>query len=153
MKTEGIIYPELSYEIMGAIYEVHNALGPGFLEGIYQEALMRELEMRHIPFEREKTVTVTYKGHVVGIHRLDIIVDNKIILELKAVSALNDTFKQQLKSYLKATRLQLGILVNFGSTRVEYTRIVNQKANQAKDAPWLHSPHSPIRFIRDFSVL
>ena len=77
------------------------------------------------PFERQKKVTVRYKGHIVGTHRLDFVIDGKIVLELKAVSALTDVFKQQTLSYLKATDLKLGILINFGTPRVEYIRIVN----------------------------
>lgn len=120
-----VLYPELSYQIMEIVFEVHNRLGPGFAEDIYEEATVFELETRPIPFERQKTILVVYKGRVVGKHRLDLVIDNKIILELKAVSALNDVFKQQLLSYLKATGLRLGILINFGSKRVEAVRIVN----------------------------
>jgi len=119
-----VLYPELSYEIMQITFEVHNQLGPGFVESVYREAVVYELEIRPMPFEREKTIKVVYKGRTVGVHRLDLIIDNKIILELKAVSALNDVFKQQLLSYLKATGFHLGILINFGGKRVEALRIV-----------------------------
>lgn len=110
---------------MQAVFEVHNTLGPGFVESVYEEALACELEIRQIPFERQKEITVNYKGREVGLHRLDLVIDGKIILELKAVSALTDVFKQQILSYLKATGLKLGILINFGTRRVEYIRIVN----------------------------
>jgi GxxExxY protein len=92
---------------------------------VYEEALAYELEMRDILFERQKKVTVRYKGRVVGTHRLDFVVDGKIVLELKAGSTLTDVFKQQTLSYLKATGLRLGILINFGTPRVEYIRIAN----------------------------
>ena len=85
---------------MQAVFEVHNTLGPGFAESVYEEALAYELELRDIPFERQQVVTVRYKGRVVGTHRLDLVVDGKILLELKAVSALTDVFKQQTLSYL-----------------------------------------------------
>lgn len=124
-KNGEIIYRELSYQIMQAVFEVHNTLGPGFVESVYEEALAHEFDLRHIPFERQKEITVYYKQHVVGRHRLDLVVEDKIILELKAVSTLTDVFKQQVLSYLKATGLKLAILINFGTTRVEYTRIVN----------------------------
>ena len=124
MKNE-VIHKELSYHVMEAVFEVHNALGVGFVESVYEKALAYELELRNISFERQKVVTVLYKGHVVGTHRLDFVVDGKIILELKAVSALTDVFKQQTLSYLKATNMRLGILINFGAQRVEYTRIAN----------------------------
>ncbi len=110
---------------MKAVFEVHNTLGPGFVESVYEEALAYELELREIPFERQKAVTVRYKGRVVGTHRLDFVVDGRIVLELKAVSALTDVFKHKTLSYLKATGLRLGILINFGTPRVEYTRVVN----------------------------
>lgn len=110
---------------MGAIFVVHNELGPGFLERIYEEALALELTERGIAFERQKVVAVAYKGHTVGRHRLDMVVDGKILVELKAVSTLNDGFKQQTLSYLKPSRMRSGILVNFGTPRVETIRIVN----------------------------
>ena len=78
-----------------------------------------------IPFEKPKSVIVSYKGRVVGKHRLDLVVDNKIILELKAVQGLTDVFKQQLHSYLRATDLKLGIDINFGTPRVQSVRIAN----------------------------
>ncbi len=120
-----VIYPILSYQVMQAVFEVHNTLGPGFIESVYEEALVFELEIRQIAFERQKNVEVRYKGRVVGAQRLDLIIDSRIVLELKAVSALTDAFKQQTLSYLKATGLKLGILINFGASRVEYVRIVN----------------------------
>jgi GxxExxY protein len=120
-----VIYRDLSYRVMQAVFEVHNTLGPGFVESVYEEALAYELELCDIPFERQQVVTVCYKGRVVGTHRLDLVVDSKILLELKAVSALTDLFKQQTLSYLKATGLKLGILANFGTPRVEHVRIAN----------------------------
>lgn len=110
---------------MGAVFEVHNALGPGFLESLYEEALAYEFELRGIPFEKQKEITVRYKGCEVGKHRLDFVVDDKIILELKAVSELTDVFRKQTTSYLKATRLKLGILINFSTPSVDYERIAN----------------------------
>jgi len=125
MKDDKVIHRELSYQVMKAVSEVHNTLGPGFLESVYEEPLAYELELREIHFERQKAVTVRYKGRVVGTHRLDFVVDGRIVLELKAVSALTDVLKQQTLSYLKATGLRLGILINFGTPRVEHTRVVN----------------------------
>jgi len=122
---KALIYPELSYEIMGAVFEVHNVLGPGFMESLYEEALARELDARSVPFERQKEVTIAYKGQPIGTHRLDMVVDGKVVLELKAVSELADAFKQQVRSYLKATGLRLGILINFGAPEVRYVRIAN----------------------------
>ncbi len=123
--SENVLYPELSYQIMQAVYEVHNKLGPGFTEDIYEEATIIELEALGLEVARQKPIEIIYKGKVVGKFRIDLIVEGKVILELKAVTALNDVFKQQLLSYLKATDLRLGILINFGSRRVESVRIVN----------------------------
>jgi len=125
MSSGEIIYRELSFQIMKAVFEVHNTLGPGFIESVYEEALAHELTLYQIPFERQIEIKVHYKEKLVGTHRLDFVVADKIILELKAVSALTDTFKQQTLSYLKATGLKLGILINFGTAKVEYIRIVN----------------------------
>jgi GxxExxY protein len=116
---------DLSRHVVEAVFEVHHTLGPGFAEGTYEEALAYEFEMRGIPFERQRRVTVHYKGHVVDAHCLNFIVDDKIAIELKAVSALTDTLRQQTLSYLKAVGLRLGILVNFGTPRVEYVHIAN----------------------------
>ncbi len=125
MPDTHILYPELSYSIMQAAFEVHNTLGPGFLESIYEEALAYEFGLRGISIERQKPVVVNYKGREVGVHRLDLVVEGRIILELKAVAALTDVFKQQVLSYLKATGLELGILLNFGASRVQSVRIVH----------------------------
>ena len=120
-----VLYPDLSYRMMDAVFEVHNQLGPGFTENIYERALIFELEKMGIAYEVQKQIEIIYKGQKLGDYRLDLVVEGKIILELKAVASLNDLFKQQLLSYLRATDLKLGILVNFGTKRVEYTRITN----------------------------
>jgi GxxExxY protein len=133
VSTRKVIFPQLSFMIMEAVYEVHNTLGPGFLENVYEEALAVEFEERGVEFERQKRVDVMYKGRQVGRHCLDLVVDHQVLLELKAVSELNNIFKQQTLSYLKATGLQLGILINFGTPRVSYTRIVNGKKRNANE--------------------
>ena len=122
---DGLVYKDLSYKIISAVYEVHNQLGPGFTESIYEEALIKEFHARNIVYERQKGIKVRYKGEVIGEYKLDLVIENKIILELKAVSELNEVFKSQLLSYLKASKLKLGILINFGSKSIEYVRIVN----------------------------
>ena len=120
-----LVYPELSYRIMSAVFEVHNQLGPGFTEDIYENALAMELALQGVPFERQKQIQIHYKGKFVGAYRLDMVIDQKIILELKAVAELNEIFRAQLESYLCATELQLGILINFGTKRVGSMRIPN----------------------------
>jgi GxxExxY protein len=122
---EQVIYPELSYTIMQIAFEIHNTLGPGFTENIYQAAFVYELKSQRIVFEQQKPVQVCYKGIVLGDYRLDLLVDQKVIVELKAVSALNDLFKQQVLSYLKASGYRLALLLNFGSKRLEHVRIIH----------------------------
>ena len=120
-----IIYPELSYKIMQAVFAVHNELGPGFLETVYEEALVYELQNNGIRVARQQQIQIFYRDHLVGTHRLDLVVEGIIILELKAVSDLHPIFNQQTLSYLKASGLKLGILINFGTKRIQSTRIVN----------------------------
>jgi GxxExxY protein len=119
-----IIYPELSYKIMGAIFDVHKELGPGFLESIYEKALIDELDDRKLQVEIQKPIDIIYKGKQIGIHRVDLIVEDKIIIELKTVERFNVHHRAQLISYLKASGYKLGILVNFSKSRIEYTRVV-----------------------------
>jgi GxxExxY protein len=122
-----IIEKELSYQIIKAAFEVHNSLGPGFLESLYEEAMAFELKSQGLELERQKQVSVTYKGQVIGKHILDTVVNQKIILEYKAASVLIPLHEQQVLSYLKATGLPLGVLINFGTARVQYRRIVNTR--------------------------
>jgi len=122
---EKVVYKELSFKIIEACFEVHNILGPGYSEKIYEEAVSKELRNRGIGYERQKLVEIYYKGEKIGEYRLDLVLENRIILELKAVSELSNIFEAQLLSYLKAAGMKLGILVNFGSKKVIYRRIVN----------------------------
>ena len=122
-----IILKEESYEIIGACMEVHRELGCGFLEAVYQRALEEEFKLRKISFEREKKLNILYKGiDLEKVYIADFICNNKIILELKALSELNNEHTSQLINYLKATNLQLGILINFGKESLEYKRILNK---------------------------
>jgi len=123
--NKGIIYPELSYKIMQAVFAVHNELGPGFMEKVYEGALVYELQNSGFAVARQQTIRVFYREEVVGTHRLDLVVEGKIILELKAVADLQPIFKQQVRSYLKASGLKLGILINFGTKRIQSVRIAN----------------------------
>lgn len=119
---------ELSHEVIGAAIEVHRLLGPGYLESVYEYALMRECELRGIPVVRQAPVGVVYKGVAVGEGQLDLLVDGCLVVELKAVETLLPIHTAQLMSYLKATQLPLGLLINFnvtvlksGINRVVYT--------------------------------
>lgn len=122
----GFIYKEESYNIRGAMMAVHCELGSGFLERVYQDALEYEFRERGIPYEREKKIQVMYKGKPLGEpYRADFVCYGKIIVELKAVKTLEDTHYAQVLNYLKATRMKLGILVNFHDTFITPKRIVN----------------------------
>ncbi len=100
-------------EVIGAAIEVHRKLGPGFLESVYEEALVIELELRSIPFVRQAPVGVNYKGYIVGEGRIDVLVADMLVIELKTVESLSELHRAQVISYLKATRLHLGLLINF----------------------------------------
>ncbi len=104
---------ELTEKIIGSAIEVHRNLGPGLLESIYEKALCHELTERGITFENQKTVPVLYKSAALGEFRLDLLVEDKIIVELKAVERNDPVFKAQLLSYLKLTGHRLGLLINF----------------------------------------
>ncbi|MCQ2273873.1 MAG: GxxExxY protein [Bacteroidales bacterium] len=120
------LYKEESYQIIGALFEVHKQLGCGFLEKIYQEALALEFSQRGIPFEREKKLDVLYKSHPLNLHYyVDFVCYDKIIVELKAVESLLDSHKSQIINYLKMGNYQLGILANFGETYMQPLRFVN----------------------------
>jgi GxxExxY protein len=103
----------LARRTIGAAIEVHRALGPGFLESVYEEALAIELGLQNIPFARQVAIAVPYKGHVVGESRLDILVARALVVELKAVDLLAPIHSAQLISYLKATGHRLDLLTNF----------------------------------------
>lgn len=106
-------FDETTGAVIGAALEVHRVLGPGFLETVYEEAMAVEFGLRGIPFERQKPISVSYKGHSIGEGRLDLFVQNSLIVELKAAEKLLPIHQAQLMSYLKATGCRLGLLINF----------------------------------------
>lgn len=110
---EGVLYPELSYAVVGALIEVHRWLGPGQLESVYQRAVEKELGLRKIPCAAQVSLPARYKGEVMGELVLDVIVDDAIVLELKAVERVLPVHRAQLISYLHASDCRLGMLVNF----------------------------------------
>ncbi len=122
-----IVEKELSYLIMQAAFEVHNDLGPGFPEAIYEEAMNRELVIRGVNLERQKRVKVFYKDEPIGEFILDSVANGRVILEYKAVSEIAKIYEQQALSYLKATGLELAIVINFGAARVQSSRVVYKK--------------------------
>lgn len=122
---EKVVHRELSYKIVQACYEVHNALGPGYSEKIYEEAMDSDLTRQGVSVDRQKIVAVMYKGEKIGEYRLDSVADAKVLLEFKSVSEFNSIFESQVLSYLKASGLKLGLLINFGGKKVEVRRIVH----------------------------
>lgn len=104
---------DLASAVIGAAIEVHRVLGPGYLESVYEEALAVELKLRGIAFERQKAISVEYKEHTVGEGRLDLLVGNRLVVELKAVDAFAPIHTAQVMSYLKTLNLPLGLLINF----------------------------------------
>jgi GxxExxY protein len=119
-----ILYKDLSYRVVGAAMEVHRTLGSGFLESVYHTAMAHELRLQQIPFESKKALPVTYKGQIVGQYEADLLVDNKIIVELKSVTALSGAHMAQANHYLAATGLRLALLLNFGAASLEMKRVV-----------------------------
>ncbi len=118
-----ILYKELSFAVVGAAMEVHKILGPGYLETVYQAALAQELTRRCIAFEQFKRLPVSYKGALVGEYVADLVIEDKIIVELKAVSTLNASHEAQAINSLAATGLRLAILFNFGSPSLQQKRL------------------------------
>ena len=120
-----LFYRDESYKIRGALFAVHNELGCGFLERVYQDALEVEFRLRNIPYEREKAIQIVYKGEPLGEpYRADFVCYGKVIIELKSVSEILDVHRAQIINYLKATKMKLGFLVNFGEENLKIERIV-----------------------------
>ena len=112
-----LIFKDESYAIRGAIFEVYNQVGCGFLEGVYQECLSKEFLLRAIPFVAQAELKITYKGDVLAMtYRPDFVCYGEIVLEIKAVKELTNEHRAQLLNYLKASRKRLGFLANFGSS-------------------------------------
>jgi GxxExxY protein len=111
---------KLARRVIGALIEVHRKLGPGFLENVYEEATCIEFTKQGIPHERQVKVSVEYDGKAIGEGRIDLLVDKKLIVELKAVDALAPIHQAQIMSYLRTTGLELGLLVNFNVPVLKY---------------------------------
>jgi len=123
-----MILSDVTYQIRGAIFDVYNELGPGLLESVYEEALVSELEMRGMRVERQQEVPIIYKGKsLISSLRLDILVEDKVIVELKSVKVLLDVHFKQLLTYCRLADKRLGILVNFNTDDIE--RSIRRVAN------------------------
>jgi GxxExxY protein len=122
-----VVTPELTHQIIGSAMEVHKLLGPGFLESIYQRALQQEILLRGLSTETERQIHILYKGQLVGKHRLDLIVSGIVVVELNAVTSISDAHLAQALSYLKASELELALILNFGEPRLTWKRVVKSR--------------------------
>lgn len=120
-----LLYKDTSYKIRGCAFKVYNKLGFGHKESLYQRALAIELTNYKVNFEREKGLPITYEGKKIGIYKPDFVIDNKIILEIKAVEIMPKSYEIQLIYYLKGTGYKLGFLINFGGKTIDIRRRVN----------------------------
>ena len=115
---------DITYEIRGAVFEVNKELGPGFLEKVYENALLIELKRRDLKVQTQLPLTVNYKNMPVGNYVADMLVEEKVIVELKTVEKLDNNHEAQLLNYLKATGVHVGLLVNFKNSRADIKRMV-----------------------------
>jgi GxxExxY protein len=127
MIKEEYKYSELTEKIIGCSMKVHNALGNGFQEVIYQRSLALELERHGLSFQREVEMTIYYEGIAVGNRRADFLVEDKIMIEIKALTQLENVHLAQALNYLEAYKLEVGLLINFGSTRLQFKRLTNER--------------------------
>ena len=123
-ETKNIVYKDLSYKIIELALKVHNELGCGFLEKVYENALMILLDREGIPAKQQAPVDVCFQNKVVGQYFADILVDNELILELKTVDTIANIHKAQVLNYLRATGIKLGLVLNFAKPRLEDKRLV-----------------------------
>jgi len=124
MLEERILYKDLSYKFVGLAMKVHTELGYGFLEKVYENSLMILFEENNVLAQQQVPIKVTFHGLIVGDYLADIVVENSIILELKAQDRIIDAHKAQTLNYLKATGFRLALLLNFGKHKLEYERLV-----------------------------
>lgn len=111
-------HKDLTAKIIESAIEVHRVLGPGFLEAVYEEALAHEFDLRAIPYERQKPIPIPYKDIVAGQHRLDLLVDSRVVVELKAVKDFEDIHYATILSYLRGTQTNVGLFINFNKPRL-----------------------------------
>ena len=120
-------HEELTHKIIGCAMEVHKHLGNGFQEVIYQRALAHEMDINNIYYEREKEMPLQYKGFEVGTRRVDFFVEDKIMVEIKAIVNLEDVHLAQAMNYVEAYKMDVGLLINFGSKKMQFKRVHNNK--------------------------
>ena len=124
MSTEKILEKELTYKVIGCAMDVHNELGYGFLEKVYENSMVVALKAKDITVEKQKAIPVFFHEQQVGDYYADLFIDDKVIIELKACEKLHQEHRAQLLNYLKATGIKVGLLINFGREKLEYERFV-----------------------------
>ncbi|HBO16708.1 MAG: hypothetical protein UR69_C0004G0072 [Candidatus Moranbacteria bacterium GW2011_GWE2_35_2-] len=129
-KGEQILYEKESYVLRGLFMKIYNEIGPGIKESVYVKALIQEFKENNILFENEKNIKIIRKGEVIGKFRVDFLVYNKIIIEIKALEFLPAVSQRQLQTYLSGSVYRLGFLVNFGGNKLEIIRKINDKAKR-----------------------
>ena len=135
--SEAKIQDPVTYAVIGAAQKVHRTLGPGFVEATYHNALMKELTMQEVPFDSQREFDVYYEGTRCGTYRPDLVIENRVIVELKAVADICKEHRMQTISYLKASSLPTALLINFGAPSLEFRRLANTSA------PPMNQPQSP----------
>lgn len=123
---------EITGKIIGCAMEVHRILGNGFQEVIYQRALAKEMSLQGLSFSREHEMHINYKGDEIGTRRVDFFVEQKVMVELKAVVQLEDVHLAQAINYLEAYGLEIGLLINFGNTSLQFKRVMKPKKNHSQ---------------------
>lgn len=128
------LYQDLTYKLRGIFFEIYNQLGPGLSEKIYQRAVTQELKKQSISHEIEKVIVIKYKGIKVGQQRLDLVVDDRVIIEIKATDNMHPLFEKQTIAYLKVSGHALALLVNFGGSQLKIKRYINQRNQKSSSA-------------------
>jgi len=131
LEKNSLVESGLTGEVIGTAMEVHSQLGPGFLESVYEEALAVEFELKGIKFQKQKELPVFYKGRTIKQFVCDFVVENKVIVELKAVKQIGEIEKLQVINYLKASGYEIGLLFNFGDKSLEWKRLINTKSEKS----------------------
>jgi GxxExxY protein len=128
-----LLYEDLTGKILSACFEVSNELGAGFLESVYEKSLIIALQDKGLSVQNQAPLKVYFRNNVVGDFFADLLVENKIIVELKAVSKLKPEHQAQVINYLKATGISVGLLINFGNPKLEYKRLFNKDVHDVQD--------------------
>lgn len=124
LPTGQLVHRQVTEQIIGAAMEVHNTLGSGFLEKVYENSLAAELRIRGLTVKQQKPVVVHYKGDIVGEYVLDMLVNDLVVVELKTAECLSSAHEAQMLNYLRATELLVGLLINFHGPRIQWKRLV-----------------------------